>query len=219
MSIIAFTDADRIVLKSYEHMLDGLAAYLGDGYEIILYSLEDPSRSIVKIINGQYTERHVGAPVSGLALSILEHIQQPGENNYVCYTTQNKLGETLKLSSIAIRGEKDNIIGLLCINHYQNTQPQDVLMDFFEDPKVLDVLRGEQATPAHTGSLRDTVLQTKQRIDDDPTVLPSLKNKEIVLALEEQGIFKLKNAVVSVAEILGISKNTVYLHLRNGAKH
>lgn len=218
MSIIELTDADRIVLESYEHMLDGLAAYLGDGYEIILYSLEDPNRSIVKIINGQYTERHVGAPVSGLALSILEHIQQPGENNYVCYTTQNKLGETLKLSSIAIRGSDDRIIGLLCINHYQNTQPQDVLLNFFEDAKVLDVLRRQQDVSAQTDSLQEAVLRTKQRIDSDPAILPSLKNKEIVLALEEQGIFQLKNAVISVAEILGISKNTVYLHLRNGAK-
>ena len=49
----------------------------------------------------------------------------------------------------------------------------------------------------------------------DATVSNSLKNKEIVLRLNEKGIFKLKNAVVTVANLLGISKNTVYLHLRN----
>ena len=41
------------------------------------------------------------------------------------------------------------------------------------------------------------------------------KNKEIVIRLEEKGIFNIKDAVIKVAEQLEISKNTVYMHLRN----
>ena len=41
------------------------------------------------------------------------------------------------------------------------------------------------------------------------------KNKEIIFRLYQQGIFNLKDAVITIAEALGISKNTVYLHLRN----
>ena len=75
MEEIVFTGADRLILQSYASMLDGLAAYLGDEYELVLYSLEDMERSVVKIINGQYTGRDVSAPISGLALSILDHLQ------------------------------------------------------------------------------------------------------------------------------------------------
>lgn len=41
------------------------------------------------------------------------------------------------------------------------------------------------------------------------------KNKEIIRILFDKGIFHIKDSVVQVAEILGISKNTVYMHLRN----
>ena len=41
------------------------------------------------------------------------------------------------------------------------------------------------------------------------------KNKEIIARLYSKGFFKLKNSVVECAEALGISKNTVYLHIRS----
>lgn len=40
------------------------------------------------------------------------------------------------------------------------------------------------------------------------------KNKELIRILHEKGIFRIKNSVSHVADALGISKNTVYLHLR-----
>ncbi|WP_349667942.1 helix-turn-helix domain-containing protein, partial [Lacrimispora sp.] len=39
--------------------------------------------------------------------------------------------------------------------------------------------------------------------------------KEIINILCQQGVFTLKDAVVKVAEYLDISKNTVYMHIRN----
>ena len=41
------------------------------------------------------------------------------------------------------------------------------------------------------------------------------KNKEIVTALYKKGIFNLKDSVIKVAGRLNISKNTVYMHIRN----
>lgn len=49
----------------------------------------------------------------------------------------------------------------------------------------------------------------------DPTISSSNKNKEIILRLYQQGIFQLKDAVITVSNQLNISKNTVYMHLRN----
>ena len=42
-----------------------------------------------------------------------------------------------------------------------------------------------------------------------------LKNKEIVAILYQKGIFNLKDSVITIANHLGISKNTVYMHIRN----
>jgi predicted transcriptional regulator YheO len=54
----------------------------------------------------------------------------------------------------------------------------------------------------------------KQAVNEDATIPLYLKNKEIVTQLYHQGIFKLRDAVLLVARDLGISKNTVYLHIR-----
>lgn len=53
------TEVDREILRSYQYMLDGLALYLGDSYEIVLHSLDELSHSVIKIINGHYTKREV----------------------------------------------------------------------------------------------------------------------------------------------------------------
>lgn len=213
-----FTSVDKVVMQSYAAMLDGLAAYLGSGYEFVLYSLEDMERSVVKIINGQYTGRDVNAPISGLARSILDHFQESSDHGYVSYITDNKNGEQLRFTAIAVHGENDRVIGLLCINSYQQMSQQDVLAHFFESPKVLPTLFRNNSETALPDEFSDTILQVKQSVEADPHILPSLKNKEIILRLEDQGIFQLKNAVIQVASVLGISKNTVYMHLR-GLRH
>ena len=54
---IELTAADRQILTSYSHMLDGRGAYLGEGYELVLHSLESLDHSVIKIITGHYTGR------------------------------------------------------------------------------------------------------------------------------------------------------------------
>jgi predicted transcriptional regulator YheO len=49
---------------------------------------------------------------------------------------------------------------------------------------------------------------------EDDSIPASQKNKEIVTLLYYQGIFKLKDSVQTISRDLGISKNTVYLHIR-----
>ena len=65
---MSFTRMDRMVLESYKTLCEGLANYLGDGYEIVLHSLENYDNSVIKIINGYYTGRKEGAPITDLAL-------------------------------------------------------------------------------------------------------------------------------------------------------
>ena len=53
---------------------------------------------------------------------------------------------------------------------------------------------------------------------EDISITASNKNKMIVYLLDDYGIFNIKDAVIKVASLLNISKNTVYMHLRNKAK-
>ena len=49
---IALTEVDKMILESCKTVVDGLADYLGDGYEFVLHSLENLDQSVIKIING-----------------------------------------------------------------------------------------------------------------------------------------------------------------------
>ena len=58
-------------------------------------------------------------------------------------------------------------------------------------------------------------MKIRDEVFSDKNIPLNNKNKEIIFRLSNCGIFNLKDSVVLVAEQLGISKNTVYLHLRN----
>ena len=50
---------------------------------------------------------------------------------------------------------------------------------------------------------------------EDKEITSANRNKEIIQRLYQKGVYNMKDAVIRTAEMLGISKNTVYMHLRN----
>ena len=211
---MVLTPADRLVLEAYGNLLDGLAQYLGDGYEIVLHSLEDLERSVVKIVNGHHTGRTVGAPITDLALSMLARITQQEGAPAISYFTQNRKGEPLKAATIAIQGENRRIIGLLCINFYLDTPFAQVLAAF--TPPAAAPVRVIETFGENTAELvEEAVARTRLQVDTQAAIPVSMKNRQVVAILYRQGIFNIKNAVDLVAAAMGISKNTVYLHLRH----
>ena len=156
---IKLTTTEQLILNSYKKMIVSLGEYLGEGYEIILHSLENLQHSVIENVNGHYSGRKNGAPITDLALSMLSQLKEEPSQPAVCYMNHSKKGVPLRSCTIPIAGEKERIIGLICINFYTDVP------------------------------------------------LSSL--------LYQRGIFNIKDAVLKVASLLGISKNTVYLHIRN----
>lgn len=215
MERIVLTETDRIILESYKNLLEGLSAYLGNAYEFVLHSLENYDRSVIKIINGFHTGRTEGAPITDLALSMLEEIQkQNAAGGNITYFTRNRAGAPLKSSTITITGEGGRIIGLLCINFYLNTPFNDILDSFVTLPDAEST-----TTESFAGSIEelieDSISEAYTAVMADKNVPSNCKNKEIVRRLWDKGVFRLKDAVNKTAESLNISKNTVYMHIRN----
>lgn len=44
---LVLSETEKLILESYKTMMDGLSAYLGDCYELVLHSLEDLDHSVV----------------------------------------------------------------------------------------------------------------------------------------------------------------------------
>lgn len=212
---IKLTNTDRMILNSYSIMLDGLANYLGKGFEFVLHSLEDYECSVIKIINGQYTGRKVGAPITDLALNMLNRIQEENLDGYISYDSKNKQGRSLRSTTISIYGENSRIIGLVCINFYKDT-PVSEIFPFFEIMNsTIPGMMDENFADNVDHLIEQVYTEAYQMVMSDETVTNALKNKEIINILYNQGVFKIKDAVVKVAKMMDVSKNTVYMHLRS----
>jgi len=216
MEEVGLTLTDRQVLSSYVELIPGLAEYLGSSYEIVLHSLDSYEHSVIAIVNGEHTGRRVGAPITDRALEMLERSSATGLSSETYFST-NRNGEPLKSTTIAIRGEGDRIIGLLCMNFYMNTPLNDILIGMI--PNANDIIAPLQSDETFASSTDDMIASTlenvRAQVYRNSEIPSSAKNKAIVRFLRDKGIFRIKDSVPKVAELLGISKNTVYFHLRN----
>lgn len=219
MKNIVLTKNDYRILESYKLFIDGLSAYLGDAYEIVLHSLGNLEKSVIYIVNGEHTGRKIGAPITDLALRMYDSIQEE-ENDFIVYNSKNKKGESLKSATIAIRGENHKIIGLVCINMYLNTSFFDVLTSFV--PSSVNFMHKNNIDESFSSDTDDLIKTAIEEVKDivvaDASILPSSKNKVIVEKLYDRGIFNLKDSIIKVENLLGISKNTIYMHIRNYRK-
>ena len=172
--------------------------------------------SVVKIMNGYHSGRTVGAPLTDLALNMLKRIKDQGISSgkdFTSYTAINALGESLKSSTIPILGQNNRVIGVLCINLYLDSPLSEVL-ESITGPKDVHTEQENFAndmTDAFTASINNA----RNQVMSNNNIAAVNKNKELIRILHEKGFFYMKNSVPKVAAALGISKNTVYLHLRS----
>jgi predicted transcriptional regulator YheO len=214
---------DKLILDSYSDTIDGLAAYLGEAFEIVLHNLVDLDHSIIKIVNGHHSGRKEGSPITDFALSMLERIRKDNDENgrvegerlgYTTYISSSKYGHPVRSSTIVIFGKGHEAIGLLCINLYLDA-PISALSELINNTEDSPVQHITENFINNSKELIAKALETvRDNVMTDNEVPAGLKNKEIVTQLYYQGIFKMKDAVITVARGLNISKNTVYLHLR-----
>lgn len=211
------TPTDREILNSYKNLVNGLSDYLGPCYELVLHSLEDLDNSVIAITNGHYTGRKIGSPVTDLALKMLTSIEHDNTQDFISYHTTNKDGLPLKSCTIVIRGENKRAIGLLCMNLHLHTS----IDSFMKSIISTDSEKGENSTITEEFSedvdalIRSALQAAQKQVLENSSISSTNRNKEIINLLYQKGIFNLKDSVSKTAKLLGISKNTVYLHLRN----
>jgi predicted transcriptional regulator YheO len=214
------SETDEQIIDSYKNTVDALAAYLGEAFEVVLHRLDDFDHSVIKAANAFHSGRGEGAPITDLALSLLEDINKQqadgtaaGSGLFKTYYSKSKYGKPVKSVTMVICGEKGRAIGLLCINMYLDSPISSLFQPFtFNETK-------DYLAENYTNDSEELICQSFEKIrtevEQDDAILASQKNKEIVTILYYQGIFKLKNAVKIISEKLNISRGTVYLHIRD----
>ncbi len=203
------SDEDHAILASYFPVVDGIAALIGEHCEIVLHSLEFLEHSAIYIVNGHNTDRKIGSPITDRALWSLHNMQTDSVSKP--YFTRAKGGMLMKSVTIAIRNGKQHVIGLICININLDVPVSQFLNSFIAPQET-------EGSVNFASSVEDLVAQTIEstivEVKNDRNISNSNKNRHIVTALFEKGIFDIKDAINQVADRLEISRHTVYLYIR-----
>lgn len=207
---------NNFLIESYKKTLLGLSSYLGEGYEIILYCPKNNTYYVSEIINKMSHSLSIGDMCSDFVLKLINKIKSDGTKDSISYFSRDSLGEPLKSSLILIRDIENNIIAVMSINFYLNTPFTRVMGTFIPEHNSMQKNPILDNNFDNTDNLILSAYQlAKYKVENDTSIPTIEKNKSIILLLSNEGIFNIKDSVIKVSQLMNISKNTVYLHLRN----
>lgn len=101
-SYLRLSEVDKQILHSHALMLDGLGNFFGSTHEVILHSLENLESSAIKVINGHFSNRKEGAPITDMALKMLSQVESEHDYAVKPYYNKNQKGVILKSSTIPV---------------------------------------------------------------------------------------------------------------------
>ena len=198
--------------------MDSLGLLFGPNCEVVLHSLHDLSKSVIKIVNGHVTGRKEGAPLTNLGIDVLEKAELLDSDLIGPYFTQLHDGRTVKSITTLIRDEKGEPIGMLCINF-------DISAPFFEivetfspknEKKEPNTVEHFPETPQEL--INKSVISIRKQVSKMSQMSPAASTKYIVSELFERGIFNVKGAIDLVSIEFGLSRNTIYNYIRDAKR-
>ncbi len=210
-------------IEKFITIADFLSEVLGSNTEIVLHDLTNYEKSIIHIINGHISNRKVGDSITDLVLEFIEN-ESKGNKQFVCnYNSKNINGKLLYSSTYFIRDEKNIIVGVLCLNSdYEKVEKSlsfltSLLPNYIEKKSVkIDIKENLTSNLKElTLSKIDTIINQYEVPADRMT--PKEKS-EIILTLNNSGIFNTRGAVPKVAQKLNMSEPSVYRYINKSKK-
>lgn len=210
---VTLTEFDKFILEEYCDLADGLGEYLGVCYEIVIHSFASFDHSVVKIVNN-HSGRKKGSPITDFGFKMLQDIKRNPDFRHISYLNKNS-GTPIKSCTNAIKGKNGRVIGMLCINLYMDTPLYSFLDSVSQGVAHNDNIINETLAENVDELIYQKLTAARDKIFADRSVQAVNRNREIIFSLYSDGIFNMKDSVIKVASLLGISKNTVYMHIRN----
>ena len=192
----------------------GIASQFGPNCEVVVHDLatNDPESSIVAIENGQVTGRKVGDGPSHVVLEALR-----GENSqlqdHLSYLTKTRDGKILKSTTIYIRDDDGDPIGIFGINYDITLMlaMETALKQFTATEKEE---KEPEAISRNVSDLLDELIEQSVKIVGKPVALMTKEDKvKAVQFLNETGAFLITKSGDKVCKYFGISKYTLYSYI------
>ena len=191
---------------------EGIVGLWGPRCEAILHDFSGLEHSVVHV-SGNVTGRAVGAPLTDLGLQVLT--SGSSDRDVLVYHSKAPNGALMKSVSILLREQpRGRIVGALCINveieHLQRVR--ELIGDLVTVP-------ANGSSHEHYGNSPREVLQTviNEILAERGWIVPDLareQRQELIGALDKRGGFAFRSAPSIVADLLGVSRFTVYKDLK-----
>lgn len=192
-------------LNSYFPIAEAVSLLLYPHGEVVIHDLK---KGTIAAIFNNFSKRKVGS--SSLIEEKINQKKVP--NVFPIYTKTNWDGRKLRSCTATIRNKKGTAIGLFCINLDISKweEFQHILNYWLKNEKQPEILFKDDWQEKI--NLYVTTYLKKKRCS-----LRSLSKenaKDLIKNLHREGAFKAKNAAGYIAEVLNLSRATIYNYLR-----
>ncbi|MET9264355.1 PAS domain-containing protein [Amycolatopsis sp. NPDC004079] len=173
--------------------------------EVVLHDLRDPDHAI-RAIENNLSGRQVGDPATELGLQRISDPDYPSVLQN--YANQFPDGRPVKSTSIGIKNAEGEHIAALCLN-------LDVSVLSPLTHTLTNLVATDAAQPDVVEDLRSrTSRELRERIEraagGSPRSLSRDAKRDLVRRLRDEGYFESRDAAQIIADLLGVSRATVY---------
>lgn len=207
--VAASIDADEHLIREAEKIAVALGRMFPGVCEVVLHDLRDPENAI-RAIENNLSGRQVGDSATELGLARIADPEYPSVIQN--YPNQFPDGRPVKSTSIGIRNTEGEYIAALCLNlDVSVLSPVTLALsnlvatDTEHREQPLETLRDRNAR-----ELRQEVEARAVERAATPRSLSREDKKELVRQLQRDGYFDSRDAAQIIADLLGVSRATVY---------
>ncbi|MGW3208160.1 helix-turn-helix transcriptional regulator [Streptomyces sp. NPDC001135] len=205
----ASAEADEHLIREAEKIAVALGRMFPGLCEVVLHDLRDP-RHAIRAIENNLSGRRIGDSATELGLARIEDPDYPSVIQN--YPNQFPDGRPAKSTSIGIKNAAGQYIAALCLNlDVSVLSPVTLALsnlvatetEHREQP--LETLRDRNAR-----ELRRAVEARAAERAATPRSLSREDKRELVRQLQRDGYFDSRDAAQTIADLLGVSRATVY---------
>lgn len=192
----------------------GISKQFGPNCEVVVHDLasNDQDSTIVAIENGHVTDRKVGDGPSHVVLEALRTGRE-NLNDHLGYLTRTKDGKILKSSTVYIRNDDGEAIGIFSINY-------DITLMLAMDENIRQFISTEQTQREperishNVSELLDELIEQSVKLVGKPVALMAKEDKvKAIQFLNGTGAFLITKSGDKVCKFFGISKYTLYSYI------
>jgi len=203
------------LLDLLKRLAEAIVAVVGPHCEVVVHDFSDPEHSVV-VVAGNLSRRSPGAPIPDLSFISNElNAETPDQLNYRIQI-ENRMFQS---STVWVRDAQGNPIGAVCINmDYSALQKARELLDsVLESTLSVNDLVINDTFAKNLDNLIELSARDflRQRGLQSFSALSYEAKIQLIEYLEGRGLFQIRGASQRVADLLDVSRASVYNYRAN----